>query len=98
AMNKRDTITAIGQRTRMRNHDVQVVIETLLELWTDELARGGRIEIQNFLVLELQTTRRQGNLGTLISQGREVKIPPLRREVRVRTSKYLRKRIREKQA
>src|SRR5476649_1061902 len=51
-MNKRDTIAAIGQKTRLRNHDIQQVVETLLEVWTEELVAGGRIEIQNFLVLE----------------------------------------------
>ena len=94
-MNKRDTIAAIGQKTRLRNHDVQQVVETLLELWTDELVNGGRIEIQNFLVLELKTTRRKGNLGTLRSQGQEVKIPRIRREIKVRASKYLKGRIRD---
>ena len=92
-MNKRDTITAIGQKTRMRNYEVQKVVEALLDVWTEELVDGGRIEIQNFLVLELQTTRRQGNLGTLTSQGQEVRIPRVRRQIRVRASKVLKRRI-----
>jgi nucleoid DNA-binding protein len=95
-MNKRDTIAAIGQKTRMRNHDVQTVVEALLELWTEELVNGGRIEIQNFLVLQLQTTRRKGNLGTLRSNGQEVRIPRVRREIKVWASKYLKQRIRGK--
>jgi len=93
-MNKRDTITAIGQKTRMRNHDVQTVVEALLEIWSDELVNGGRIEIQNFVVLEVQTTRRNGNLGTLRSQGQQIRIPRVRRQLRVRPSKYLKQRIR----
>ncbi len=93
-MNKRDIIAAIGQKTRMRNHDVQLVVEALLDLWTEELANGGRIEIQNFLVLEVRTTRRQGNLGTLTSSGHVVRIPRVRREIKVRASKYLKGRIR----
>src|SRR5258708_19338413 len=93
-MNKRDIIAAIGQKTRMRNHDVQLVVESLLDLWTEELANGGRVEIQNFLVLEVRTTRPQGNLGTLTSRGHVVPIPRGRREVKVRARKYLKQRIR----
>jgi nucleoid DNA-binding protein len=93
-MNKRDTIAAIGQATRMRNHDIQTVLEALLQIWTEELASGGRIEIEHFLVLEVQTIQPQGDSGTLLSQGRVVKIPPQRRRLTVRPSKYLRSQIR----
>jgi len=79
-MNKRDTIAAIGQKTRLRNHDIQKVVETLLEVWSEELATGGRIEIQNFLVF---------------SGGRVLNVPTKRTQLRVRASKYLRARLRE---
>jgi len=94
-VNKRDTIAAIGKKTRLRNHDVQQVVETLLEVWTEELAAGGRIEIQNFLVLEVKTARRTGEPGLLINrEGHAAKIPAVQKRVRVSTSKYLRRRIR----
>ncbi len=94
-MNKRDTIAAVGKKTRLRNHDVQQVVETLLEVWTEELAAGGRIEIQNFLVLEVQTIRRKGSLGILLNpEGHAAKIPAIQKRVRVSASKYLRRRIR----
>ena len=95
-MNKRDTIAAIGQKTRLRNHDIQQVVETLLEVWTEELAAGGRIEIQNFLVLETNIQQRHGELGTLTSGGRVLKVPTQRTQLRVRVSKYLRARLRGK--
>jgi nucleoid DNA-binding protein len=88
---------AIGKKTRLRNHDVQQVLEMLLEVWTDELAAGGRIEIQNFLVLEVQTIHRRGNRGVLVHpNGHAVRIPAVQKRVRVSASKYLRSRIREK--
>ena len=52
------------------------------------------ITCKDFLVLELQTTRRKGNLGTLTSQGQAVRIPRVRRQIKVRASKYLKQRIR----
>jgi len=96
AVDKYRTIQQIGDRTRMRSHDVQRVLEALIAIWSDELANGGRIEIENFLVLEIQEIRRQGNLGTLLnSQGQPVRIPRTRRELRVRPSKHLRMRMKQ---
>ena len=79
----------------MRNADVQRVLEALIDVWFDELARGGKIEIQNFLVLETKTVRRSaGRLGELLTpQGKPVRIPPTHREVKLRASKALRQRL-----
>ena len=94
-MDRGETIQQIGDRTRMRSHDIQRVLEALIAVWSDELASGGRIEIQNFLVLEVKTVKRQGNLGVLMSGGRPVRIPRVRRELKVRPSKSLRARIKQ---
>ncbi len=96
-MNKRSTIVEVGRRTRMRNYVVQRLFETLVEVWSEVLARGEKIEIENFLILELHTITRHGRLGTLIRGNREVKIPAQRREVRVRLSKHLKTAIRARQ-
>ncbi len=96
-MNKRSTIVEVGRRTRMRNYEVQRLFETLVEVWSEALARGEKIEIENFLILELHTITRHGRLGTLIRGTREVKIPAQRREVRVRLSKHLKAAVRGKQ-
>ncbi len=96
-MNKRSTIVEVGRRTRMRNYQVQRLFETLIEGWSEALARGEKIEIENFLILELHTITRHGRLGTLIRGNREVNIPAQRREVRVRLSKHLKAAVRGKQ-
>ena len=57
-MNRKTTIREIGRRTRLKNRDVQVMLETLIEVWTEELIRGGRVEIENFAVLEMTERRR----------------------------------------
>ncbi len=51
----------------MRNYEVQRLFETLVEVWSEALARGEKIEIANFVILELHTITRHGRLGTLIS-------------------------------
>ena len=57
-MNRKSTIRAVGRRTRLKNRDVQLLLETLIAVWTEELARGGRIEIENFAVIEVRPPRR----------------------------------------
>ncbi len=96
-MNKRSTIVEVGRRTRMRNYEVQRLFETLVEVWSEALAHGEKIEIENFLILELHTITRHGRLGTLLKGDREIKIPARRREVRVRLSKHLKAAIRARQ-
>ncbi len=96
-MNKRSTIVEVGRRTRMRNYEVQRLFETLVEVWSEALARGEKIEIENFLILELHTITRHGRLGTLLKGNREIHSPAKRREVRVRLSKHLKRAIRRKQ-
>ncbi|MBK9121507.1 MAG: HU family DNA-binding protein [Chloroflexi bacterium] len=51
SLNKKSMVREIGRRTRLTNRDVQAVIETLIDVWTEELVSGGRIELENFMVM-----------------------------------------------
>jgi nucleoid DNA-binding protein len=88
-LNKNRTVRAIGRRTRLKNRDVQAVLEALIDLWTQELAAGGRIELENFLVLETQTIDRGPCPGTLTSGH----APRWVRRVVVRASRQLKRRL-----
>ncbi|MFQ3660477.1 MAG: HU family DNA-binding protein [Anaerolineae bacterium] len=88
-LNKNRMIREIGRRTRLKNRDVQLMLETLIDVWTEELVAGGRIELENFLVLETQTIDRGENAGTL--KGGDV--PRYVRRVIVRGSKKLKKQL-----
>lgn len=63
---------------------MQRVIETLVEVWTEELVGGGRIEIEHFIVIDVQTIDRAAN-----------RLMPKRRfrQITVRTSKVLREKL-----
>lgn len=61
SLNKKRMVREIGRRTRLKNRDVERVIETLVELWTEELVAGHRIEIEHFLVLDVRTVERPAN-------------------------------------
>jgi len=65
ALTKNKMVSEIGRRTRLRNHDVQQMLEALIDVWFEELASGGRIELQNFLVLEVQRIDRGERRGML---------------------------------
>ena len=52
SLNKKKMVREIGRRTRLKNRDVEAVLETLTEVWTEELANGGRIELEHFIVLK----------------------------------------------
>ena len=86
SLNKNKMVREIGQRTRLKNRDVQLMLETLIDVWTEELVAGGRIELENFLVLETQTIDRGENSGTLTSG----EAPRIIRRVSLRMSKQLR--------
>lgn len=86
-MTKNTTVQEIGRRTRLKNRDVQLMLESLIEVWTEELGNGGRVEIEHFLVIDVQTIERAAN-----------RLLPKRhfRQITVRTSKSLRDRLNEK--
>jgi nucleoid DNA-binding protein len=64
-MNKKSTVREVGRRTRLRNADVQRVLETMIEVWTEELARGGRVEIERWMVIKWDEA---GRLRAVISR------------------------------
>jgi nucleoid DNA-binding protein len=86
SLNKKRMVREIGRRTRLSNRDVERVIETLVEVWTEELVSGGRIEIEHFLVIDVRTVERAAN-----------RLLPKRRfrQITVRASKALRDRLNE---
>lgn len=88
-LNKNRMIREIGRRTRLKNRDVQLVLETLIDVWTEELVTGGRIELENFLVLETQTIDRGENAGTLNTGD----APRTVRRVNLRVGKKLKHKI-----
>ena len=86
SLNKQKMVREIGRRTRLPNRDVQRVIETLVEVWSEELQNDGRIELEHFVVIETQLVTRSSKNPFLRRRFRQVKL---------RTSKRLRDRLNE---
>ena len=89
-LNKKKMVREIGRRTRLKNRDVQTILETLIDVWTEELVAGGRIELENFLVLETQTIDRGEKRGTLTTG----EVPRIIRQLTLRVSKRLKRLLR----
>jgi len=86
SLNKKKMVREIGRRTRLSNRDVKLMLETLVKVWTEELVSGGRIELENFLVLDVQTVERVANC--LLPEHRF-------RRITVRASKVFRNRLKD---
>lgn len=83
-LTKKSMVQEIGRRTRLKNRDVRLMLETLVEVWTEELVSDGRIELEHFMVVEVQTIERAAN-----------RLLPKRRfrQIAVHASKTLRARL-----
>lgn len=84
-LTKNKMIREIGRRTRLKNREVQAMLEVLVEVWIEELVSGGRIELENLFVLETQWIDRGEQRGTLASGD----APRYIRRVILRVSKRL---------
>jgi hypothetical protein len=67
------------------------MLETLIDVWTEELVAEGRIELENFIVLETQTIDRGEQHGILASG----EAPRIIRRVSLGVSKKLKASINE---
>jgi nucleoid DNA-binding protein len=94
SLDKNKTIAEAGRRTRLRNHDVQKMLEVLVEVWSEELIQEGRIEMENFLVLEVKRIDRGEQSGTLLIGGKLRRAPRVVKKLTVRPSKSLKTRLR----
>ena len=91
---KNKTIAEVGRRTRLRNHDVQKLLEALVEVWSEELTQDERIELKNLLVLEVKQVDRGERTGSLLIGGKLRHAPRVIQKLMVRPSKSLGERLR----
>lgn len=92
-LNKKKMVREIGRRTRLTNREVQEVIEALVDVWTEELVAGGRIELQNFFVLEVRNVDR-GHPTILVQSNKQKHVfPRYFKRVSLRVSKALKAKL-----
>jgi hypothetical protein len=89
SLTKNQMVREIGQRTRLKNRDVQLILESLVDVWTESLVAGERIELENLFVLETQWIDR-GEWGGMLG-GKPA--PRYIRRLLLRTSKRLKQAL-----
>jgi nucleoid DNA-binding protein len=89
-LTKNKMVSEVGRRTRLKNRDVHRMLEALVEVWTEELVSGGRIEIEGLFVIETQMVDRSERSGRLLRSG---SAPRHIRRLVLRTSKSLKCRL-----
>lgn len=96
-LTKKKMISEIGRRTRLKNRDVQAMLEALIKLWTEELGNGGRIEIERFMVLEVKQIHRaedKSNASHTLAVNSRNEFP----QISVRSSRYLKRKLRSRKS
>lgn len=88
-LTKNKMVREIGRRTRLKNRDIQAMLEALIDVWTESLVAGERIELENFIVLETLTIDRGKVSGKL--NGKPA--PRYIRRLSLRVSKHLKQTI-----
>lgn len=91
-LTKHKMVAEIGRRTRLRNQDVQAVIEALVEVCTEAIVSEERIELENFVVIEVRTIKRDG-LPFTETMALEIDEPHRFKQVVIHASKQLRTRL-----
>ncbi|MBZ0305942.1 MAG: hypothetical protein K8I82_07740, partial [Anaerolineae bacterium] len=69
------------------------MLETLIDVWTEELVAGGRIELENFFVLEVKEIDRGMQSGWLTQGGNYRPAPQKITRLAFRASRLLRLRL-----
>jgi len=92
-LTKNKMVREIGRRTRLKNRDVQSMIETLIEVWTETLIAGERIELEDLFVLQAETVDRGEHTGFLSNGNTRLKAPRHIRRLIMRVSKSLKRKL-----
>jgi nucleoid DNA-binding protein len=94
-LTRKQMIRQVGRRTRFSDRAVQVMLEALFDLWFEELAAGGRIEVEHLLVLEVRPVDRGEHVHGLPVAGRTYPTPQVIHRLTSRPSKRLRAALRK---
>ena len=78
-LNKRRMVQLIHYRTHLTHKQVTEVIEALIDVVSQEIAAEGRVELENFVTLDVKTVTRRGLYGSALTTYKAVRCRPGRR-------------------
>ncbi|MEP7287915.1 MAG: HU family DNA-binding protein [Chloroflexota bacterium] len=79
ALTKRRMVQLIHYRTRLTHKQVTNVLEAFIELVSQEIATEGRVELENFLTLDVKTVKHRSPYGSAVIAYKAVRCRPGRR-------------------
>jgi nucleoid DNA-binding protein len=97
ALNKRAMVRHLARATGLTQTQARAALDALLDLWFDELARGGGIAVDNFLILQTVRVQRAASGQLRTPAGALVPAPAAHTRVTVRLSRRLREALRLRQ-
>ena len=89
-MTKKDIVMKIAEETGLKQIDVKLVVQNLLDRITDALAAGETIELRNFGVFKVKT--RKPRIGRNPKTGVSVSIPE-RKVVTFKSGMIMKKKV-----
>jgi nucleoid DNA-binding protein len=92
-MTKRDLVIKIAKDTGLKQSDVMQVVQSTLDIITDELAQGNGIEFRNFGVFEIMV--RKPRIGRNPNEPDQTVEIPERVVVKFKPGKIMRERVLE---
>lgn len=88
-MTKRDLVIRISNETGLIQHDVQSVLQRVLDCIVESLTRGENVEFRNFGVFEVR--ERKQRIGRNPNRPTQVVTIPRRKVVKFKPGKIMRK-------
>lgn len=73
-MTKKDIVSKIAEETQLKQTDVKKVVQRVLDLIIECLAKGERIELRNFGIFKVKS--RRGRMGRNPRTGQVVPVEP----------------------
>src|SRR5450432_3901788 len=94
ALTKRRIIQRIHYRTHVTHKQVADVIEALIDIVSQEISTEGRVEIENFLTLDVKTVTHRAPYGSTVITYKAVRCRPGRRlREMLQSTKHKNKRV-----
>ena len=90
-MTKRDLVSRVSNQTGVIQNDVLIVVQRLLDLLVEDLARGETVELRNFGVFEVKFSKARVGRNPKLPQT-NVQIPP-RSVVKFKAGKNLKEQV-----
>lgn len=91
SMTKRDLVVRITQETGLRQKDVMIVVQKLLDGLADEIAAGHTVELRNFGIFKVRQIR--SRVGRNPKHPEKTVIIPARTSAKFSAGKVLKARI-----